>query len=153
MWHVRACGADYDRAGVPEGRLDAVKDRATAPVLNASRLEPVSLLPAGSTTVMPLPVAVLMRSNTTGSTSAGRSPNFESGTIELDSTSRTSPAFICAMAVAIALAVLMNYALGWSNHWLTTRTPQRGAILMTPLVDGRDQHLRAVSDPFIILKQ
>lgn len=59
------------------------------------------------------------------------------------------------MAVAIALAVLMNFALGWSNHWLTTRTPQRGAILMTPLVDGRDdaQHRRVVSDPFIILKQ
>ena len=61
------------------------------------------------------------------------------------------------MAVAIALAVLMNFALGWSNHWLTTRTLQPGAIPMTPfvIVDGRDdaQHRRSVSDPFIILKQ
>jgi hypothetical protein len=51
----------------------------------------------------------------------------------------------------------MNFALGWSNHWLTTRTLQPGAIPMTPfvIVDGRDdaQHRRSVSDPFIILKQ
>ena len=57
------CSAHYDRAGVLEGRLDAVKDRATTPSLNASRLEPVSLLPAGSTTVISLPVAVLIKSD------------------------------------------------------------------------------------------
>src|SRR6187200_325711 len=38
QWHVRACGADYDRPRVPEGRLDAVKDRATAPVLKRIKI-------------------------------------------------------------------------------------------------------------------
>ena len=107
-----ACGADYDRAGVPERRFDAVKDRATAPVLKRIKIGPSIVIAGGLDD---------------GDAVAGRRLNeIEHNRIHLSRQEpelwirqnrtgldeRTSPAFICAMAVAIALAVLMNVALG-----------------------------------------
>ena len=155
----RSRGADHDGAGILKSEGRAVEHVPSTGVgegieIGAADMFGIRLLhlslPAGSTTVMPRPVAVLIRSKASGSDIDGDQPNLSAIGRRRLHQARPRPPASARSPSAIAFAVLKNGCARRLDDWLTTRTVAgRDADHAFVVVDRADdaQHRGTVRDP------